>query len=75
MSRDLSFSNFLKDVGMRIGAAAVVVGIFVGLGYLNRTDLFAISGLLGDQLGFFAVAFFLVGIVSLCWIVFQRSRS
>lgn len=73
MGRDLSFRNFLKDVGLRIGAAAVVVGIFVGLGYLNRVDFFGLSRLLGNQLGFFAVAFLLVGIVSVCWVVFQRS--
>lgn len=75
MSRDLSVSNFLKDVGMRVGAAAVVVGIFVGLRYLNRADFFGLSRLLGNQLGFFAVAFLLVGIVSISWIMFQRSSS
>jgi hypothetical protein len=35
MASDLSFKNFLKDLGMRIGAAAVVLGIFFGLGYAN----------------------------------------
>lgn len=75
MGRDLSFENFLKDLGMQIGAATVVVGIFFALGYINRTDLFGLSGLLGNQRVFFAVAFLLVGIVSVCWIVFQRSRG
>lgn len=74
MARDLTFENLLKDLGMRIGAAAVVLGIFFGLGYLNRTDFLGLSGLLGNQLGFFAVAFLLVGIVSLGWIVLQRYR-
>jgi hypothetical protein len=60
---------------MRIGAAAVVVCVFFGLGYVNRTDLFGLSGLLDNQLVFFAVAFVLVGIASVCWVVFQRSRG
>ncbi len=75
MGRDLSLKNFLKDLGMRIGAAAVVVGIFFSLGYANRTDFFGLSSLLGNQLVFFAVAFLLVGIASICWIVFQRHGS
>lgn len=75
MGRDFSFENFLKDLGMRIGAAAVVLCIFFSLGYLNRTDLFGLSSLLGTPLAFFAVAFLLVGVSSVCWIVFQRSRS
>lgn len=75
MGRDLSFKSFLKDLGMRLGAAAVVVGIFFGLGYVNRTDLFGLSSLLGTQLAFFAVAFFLIAASSACWIVFQRARS
>lgn len=75
MKRDLSFKNFLKDLGIRIGATAVVVGIFFGLGYVNRTDFFGLSRLLGNQLVFFAVAFLLVGVASVCWIVFQHSRS
>jgi hypothetical protein len=75
MGRDLSFKNFLKDLGMRIGAAAVVLSIFFGLGYINRTNLFGLSSLLGDQLAFFTVAFLLVGVTSICWIVLQRSRS
>lgn len=75
MSRDLSFKNFLKDLGMRLGAAAIVVGIFFGLGYINRTDLFGLSSLLGNQFVFFAVAFLLIGVCSVCWIVFQRSRG
>lgn len=75
MGRDLSFKNFLKDLGIRIGAAAVVVGIFFGLRYLSRTDFFGLSNLLGDRLVFFSVALLLVGTVSLCWAVCRRSGS
>lgn len=75
MARDLTFVNFLKDLGMRVGAAAVVVGVFFGLGYVNRTDFLGLSSLLGNQLAFFAVAFLLVGIVSSGWVAFQRYRS
>jgi uncharacterized membrane protein len=72
MSRDLTLYNFLKELGMRIGAAAIVLGIFFGLGYVNRTDLLGLSGFLGTQFVFFAVAFPLVGIVSVGWIMYQR---
>lgn len=74
MGRDLTFENFLKDFGMRIGAAAVVLGIFFGLGYLNRTGFLGLSRFLDNQIVFFALAFLLVGISSLGWIVFQRYR-
>lgn len=74
MARDLTFENFLKEFGMRIGATAVVVSIFFGLGFLNRIDFLGLSSLLGNQLVFVAVAFLLVGIVSLGWIVLQRYR-
>ena len=72
MGRDLSFNSFLQELVMRLGAAAVVVGIFFGLGYANRTNFLGLSSVLGDTFGFFAVAFLLVGVVSACWIVFQR---
>jgi hypothetical protein len=75
MARDLSFKNFLTDLGMRVGAAAVVLGIFFGLGYANQTDFLGVASLLGNQFGFFAVAFLLVGVVSMVWIVFQRYRK
>ncbi|QCC60262.1 hypothetical protein DVR14_21260 (plasmid) [Natrinema thermotolerans] len=70
MARDLTLRNFLKDLGMRIAAAAVVLGIFFGLGYLNGTDFLSLSG---SQ--FFAIAFLLVGIASLGWIGIQRHRD
>ena len=75
MARDLTFQNFLKELGMRITAAAVVVGVFFGLGYVTRTDLFGLSGLLGDPFAFFTAAFLLIGVISLGWIAFQRYRG
>ena len=72
MARDRTFETFLKDFGMRIGAAAVVVGTFFGLGYLNRTDFLGLSSLLGNRFGFFAAAFLLVGCCSVGWIAFRR---
>lgn len=75
MAPDTTLKSFLSDLGMRLGAAAVVVGIFFGLSYLNRTDLFGLSRLLGNQFAFFTVAFLLVGIVSVGWIVFQHNRA
>lgn len=75
MSRDLSFESFLRELGTRLGAAAVVLGIFFGLGYANRTDAFGLSSLFDTPLGFFGVAFVLLGLVSLAWIVVQQSRG
>lgn len=75
MARDLSLRNFLKDLGMRLGAAAIVVGIFLGLGYLNRTNLFGLSSLLDSQLIFFGTAFGLIALASLAWILIQRHRA
>lgn len=74
MSRDYTFSGFLKEFGMRLSAAAVVLVIFFGLGYINRTNLFGLSNFLGSQLVFFIVAFSLVGLVSVFWIIFQQNR-
>lgn len=75
MARDLTVANFLRELGLRFAAAAVVVGIFVVAGYLNRSDIFGLSGLLGDEFGFFALAFSLVALAALGWIGFQRYRS
>ncbi|MCT9098471.1 hypothetical protein [Haloarchaeobius sp. HME9146] len=72
---DLTLQNFLKEVGLRLGAAVVVVGTFFGLGYVNRTDFLGLSRLLDNRLAFFAVAFLLVGVASLGWIVFQRGKT
>jgi hypothetical protein len=75
MSRDLSFRGFLRDLGARLCAGAVVVGVFFGLGYLDRTDVPGISTLLGTRLGFFATAFALIGTVALGWIAVQQYRG
>lgn len=72
---DLTFRNFLKEVGLRLGAAVVVVGTFFGLGYANRTEFLGLSTLLADRFVFVAVAFLLVGVASLGWITFQRYRT
>lgn len=72
---DLTLQNFLKELGLRLGAAVVVVGIFFGVGYANRTDLFGLSRLLNNRIAFFAVAFLLVAIASMGWIAFQQYRT
>jgi len=71
MTGDFALKNFLKDLGMRLGAAAVVVGIFFGLGYLNRINFFGFSTLLDSQSIFFGTAFGLIGLASLTWIIIQ----
>jgi hypothetical protein len=70
---DLSFRNFLQEVGLRLGAAVVVVGTFVVLGYANRTDFLGLSTFLNDRLTFFAVAFLTIAVASLGWIAFHRT--
>lgn len=75
MDRDPALGNFLKDIGARAGAAAVVVGVFVGLGYVNRTGFLGRSGLLDTRTAFFAVAFLVVGFVALGWIALQQYRG
>ncbi len=49
MARDFTFRNFLQEVGMRLGAAVVVVSVFLGVGYFNRTDFLGLSSFLGTQ--------------------------
>lgn len=75
MARDLTFESFLKELGMRVGAAAVVVGVFFALGYLNRTNPFGIFNFLSNQLAFVLVVFVLIAVVSVGWITLQRYRS
>ena len=75
MPRDLTLANFLKEFGMRVGAGAVVLGIFVGLGYVKRRNLLGLSSVLESQSGFFTAAFLLVGAVSVGWIGLQRYNS
>jgi len=75
MARELTFSNFLKELGMRIIAAAIVVGIFFGLGYINQVDFLGLFSLLDSQYGFFAATFLLVGILASGWIMFQQNHQ
>lgn len=75
MSSRFTFRNFLKDLGMRIAAAVVIVGIFFGLGYIKRTDFLGFSGLLDSQLAFFIAAFLLITLVAVVWILYQRSKA
>lgn len=70
MAKRGSFRHFLKDLGMRLAAGAVVVGVFFGLGYIKRTDLLGLSGLLESQLAFFATAFILIGLIAGTWIIY-----
>jgi len=69
MTGDFALKNFLKDLGMRLGAAAVVVG------YLNRINFFGFSTLLDSQSIFFGTAFGLIGLASLTWIIIQCYRA
>jgi len=68
MSRDFTFREFLSDLGLRVAAAGIVVGIFVGLGRAKRTDIPGLSGLLSTEAGFFATAFLLIGLVTVAWV-------
>lgn len=70
-----TLEGFLRDLGLRIGAGVVVIGIFFGLGYLNRTDFLGLSDLLGDQTVFFGSAFLLVTLAALGWMLIQRYRG
>ena len=75
MGRDPALGNLLKDLGARAGAAAVVVGVFVGLGYVDRAGFLGRSGLLDTRTAFFAVAFLVVGFIAQGWIALQRYRG
>ncbi|MFC6873516.1 hypothetical protein [Halobellus marinus] len=75
MARDFTFGNFLKEFGMRLGAAVVVVSVFLGVGYFNRTNFFGVASVLGTQASFFAVSLSLIGLISLSWIGIQRYRQ
>lgn len=72
MAREFTLEEFLRDLGLRIGAAAVVLGIFVGLGYAKRTDVLGLSSVLGGPGAFFAAAFLLIGVASVGWIAIRR---
>lgn len=62
-----SFQGFLNDLGMRIGAAIVVISVFFGLGYVKRTDLLGLGSLLESSTAFFTAAF---GIIGAIWILY-----
>jgi hypothetical protein len=67
--------NFLTDLGMRLAAASVVAGTFLGLGYLARTNLFGAAALLDDRVAFFTVAFLSLGGLGLASIAVQQYRT
>ncbi|MFT4892514.1 MAG: hypothetical protein ACI8Z7_000289 [Candidatus Nanohaloarchaea archaeon] len=71
MSRELTFRNFLEDLGMRITAALTVIGIFYGLGYIKRTDLLGLSWLIDTTASFFTAGFLLIGFAGASWILYQ----
>lgn len=75
MSDRFTVRNFVKDFGMRIGAAAIVLGIFFGLGYFKRTNLLGLASVLGSQLAFITAAFLLITLVAVAWILYQQSRT
>lgn len=72
MARDLSLGSVLRELGFRLAAAAVVVGIFFGLGLVNKVNFLGLSSVLDSQFAFFTVAFALVGAASVIWIGFQQ---
>lgn len=75
MTGRFTLKNFLEGLGMRLGAVAVVIGIFFGLGYINRTDFLSLSQFLNTGASFFTAAFILVGLISLIWIKYQSSKN
>lgn len=74
MADRFTFGNFLKDFGMRIGAAVVVIGVFFGLGYVKRLTDLGNRNVVDSQFSFFAAAFLLIGLIAAVWILFQRPR-
>lgn len=74
MSHRFTFGNFVKDIGMRLGAATFVVWIFFGLGYVKRTNFLGLASILESQLAFFTVAFLLVTLTAVSWILYQQSK-
>jgi hypothetical protein len=62
-----SFEGFLKDLGMRVGAALVVISVFFGLGYVKRTNFLGLGGLLESGKAFFTAA---LGIIGAVWILY-----
>lgn len=62
-----SLEGFLKDLSIRIGAATVVISVFFGLGYVNRTDFLGLGSLFENGTAFFTAAF---GIIGFLWILY-----
>ncbi|MFQ3275676.1 MAG: hypothetical protein ACI9LV_000363 [Candidatus Nanohaloarchaea archaeon] len=75
MTDRFTVENFLKDLGMRLGAAIAVIGLFFGLGYINRIDFLGLSPLLNTRAKFFTAGFILVGLISLIWVWYQSSKN
>jgi hypothetical protein len=65
-----SFQGFLEDLGMRIGAAIVVISVFFGLGYVKRTDFLGLGGLLESGTAYFTAAFGLIGFLWILYLVY-----
>ena len=74
MAAGFTFNDFLKDLGMRISAASIVVGIFFGLGYFKRTDFLGLSSVLDSTTAYFTAAFALVALVAVVWILYQHTK-
>lgn len=62
--------HLVKDLGMRLAAAVVVIGIFFGLGYLKSNNILGLRGLLKSETAFFAAAFGLVGVVAASYFLY-----
>jgi hypothetical protein len=59
-----------KYLKMRIGAALVVISVFFGLGYVKRTNLFSLGGLLESGTTFFTAAFVIIGAAWVLYLVY-----
>jgi len=70
MGRGGSIRDFLKDLGMRVVAALVVISVFFGLGYVKRTNLFGLGALLSSGTAFFAAAFGIIGCIWILYLVY-----
>ncbi len=65
-----SFQGFLEDLGMRVGAALIVISVFFGLGYVKRTDFLGLGGLLESGIAFFTAAFGIIGAVWILYLIY-----
>jgi hypothetical protein len=59
-----------KDLGIRVGAAIVVISVFFGLGYVKRTDLLGLGSLLESGMAFFTAAFGIIGAIWILYLVY-----